>query len=211
MVGKLVPSVLATTAGQLRRRVTIAKQLSRSIHLDVMDGRFVAYRSTPLGPHLRLLRDLGLEMHLMVRSPERYWGVIKKLRPRLVYLPIELGTQLVPALRHLRSLGVVPGVAINPSTPVDRLRAVPSSIRDVLIMSVRPGRYHAPYLTATSKRIIAIRKQWPQLRLTCDGGMNTTTIPIVRKAGVSRCIVGSDLMFHPEPAVEWRRLQQLTK
>lgn len=206
----LIPAVLATNPRQLRRRLTIARRCSRTIHLDIMDGQFVRTRSIPVARYRSLFRGFRIELHLMVRSLDPYWDTILTLRPHRVYLHLERKTTLVDDIRRLRLLGIEAGIAINPTTPLHTLTSVRPLVRHLLIMGVHPGRYHAPYITSTVRRIATLHRRWPRLRLACDGGMSTATIPGVIEAGARQVVVGSAVMLGRDPDAAWRRLRQLT-
>ena len=48
MAVELIPSVLAQTPRQLRKRILLAEGLSNTIHLDVMDGKLVSTKSVSI-------------------------------------------------------------------------------------------------------------------------------------------------------------------
>jgi ribulose-phosphate 3-epimerase len=70
---KLAPSILAADFARLGERVAEAEQAGADrIHVDVMDGHFVANISmgAPIVASLRQVTRLHLETHLMISDPD---------------------------------------------------------------------------------------------------------------------------------------------
>ena len=70
---KLVPSILAADFARLGEQVAEAEQAGADrIHVDVMDGHFVANISmgAPIVASLRRVTRLHLETHLMISAPD---------------------------------------------------------------------------------------------------------------------------------------------
>ena len=211
MAVELIPSVLAQTSKQLLDRATLAHKLNRVIHLDVMDGCFVSTKSVALKTLQHQKFHGQVEVHAMVERLDTLVPLIASLHPQRVYVHVELGERLIPFIAYLRSRRIRVGLAINPTTSLTKLAPFIPAIESLLVMGVRPGKYHAPFISSTPKRINTLRLLYPKLKIAVDGGMNQKTLPKVIAAGVNRVIVGSDVMLNDEPVVEWRKLKALTK
>lgn len=211
MAVELIPSVLATTTPQLRRRLQVAQRLSPVIHVDLMDGRFVRRRSVSLRSWQRQALRSRLEIHAMVKDVSAIMDDLLKLQPRRVYVHVELGRRLRPIMAALRSHHVRIGVAINPGTATSAVVPYLAAADTILVMSVHPGRYGAPFLPRMVQRIAQLHRRYPTKTIACDGGMNVETIPRVIQAGAQRIIVGSDVVLNRHPQLAWRRDRGLTK
>lgn len=211
MAVELIPSVLANTTVQLRTRATLAEELGATVHLDVMDGKFVTQKSvSPVALSRRHWRR-RLEIHAMVDNPVTLLPLLDALHPQRVYLHVELGSSLLPLIAVLRSRRIEFGLAINPRTNINVLKFYIRYATSILVMSVQPGRYQAPFWSGSIERIRSIRRRWPKVTIAIDGGMNERTLTRAIKAGAKRLIVGSDVMLNPEPHTEWHKLKALTK
>jgi ribulose-phosphate 3-epimerase len=212
MAVKVVPAVLGRTAKEYRQRLTLAETLATTIHLDVMDGAFV--RSTSVRwstikqnpPHHRC------EIHAMVRQVDQLVPMIAALHPHRVYLHVELpATAVTPFIAFLRSRRIAVGLAINPTTRLDRLEPYTRHASAIMVMGVRPGQYGARWQPKTLQRLRAVRRRWPRLRRVCDGGVSERTIAQVIIAGAQEVIIGSAVMLATDPKATWRRLRSMTR
>ncbi len=207
---KILPAVLAGQRSTFRRRIDLARQLSTAIHIDIMDGLFVTSRSITQKTLASFSPLPRAELHLMVQRPIGWLKVVKRLRIPSVVVHVELGSQLRPAIKLFQSEGIRVSLAINPTTALSSLaRHLP--FRRVVIMSVHPGRYGAPFQQQTINRVAQLRRRWPKLTIAVDGGMNAQTIPLVIAAGAQEVVVGSDIMRNKHPKAEWDRLRRLTR
>lgn len=207
---ELIPSVLATTPRQLNQRWARAEALGKVVHLDIMDGVFVRQRSVSASSISHYQARKPFEVHAMVKRIDVLESVLTVCRPQLVYLPVELKSQRPLFERLVRRYNAEVGYAISPKTSLTTLWPILKNTTSILVMSVYPGRYGAPFLPSTVRRITTVRKQRPKARIMVDGGMDKVTIPRCIAAGCSGVIVGSDVMLRRNPGPEWRRLRRLT-
>ncbi len=211
MAAKLLPAVLATSPDQFRRRLRLALDLQREIHIDVMDGKFVSTRS--VGPSLFSPRTLRIkaEYHLMVLHPAEWIPMIKRVHGRRAILHVERQARLADIIRDFRRQGISVSLAISMGTPIARIKPYLRLIRALHVMAVRPGRYQARFLPQAVSRISLLHRRYPRLPISVDGGMNRRTIPLALAAGAQRIVVGSGVMLSAHPRWEWQRLQALIK
>lgn len=207
MVGKVLPAVLARSATQLRRQWNLASDYHATVHLDLSDGTLVPGRT--VGPRVlrRLDRHVPVEIHCMSNRPDRWLDTMIHLQTKRVILHVELGVHLKTYLAFVRSHHWQVILAINPRTRLSRLWPWIKEVGGVQVMGVYPGRQQARWQPATVARILAIHRRAPRIAITCDGGMNPVTIPLVRRAGATNFIVGSYLQEHPDPDSAWRQLR----
>jgi len=211
MLVELFPAVLATTLAELKSRTHLAQKLSPTIHLDVMDGKFVSTKSVSI----KTLQDMAwkgkVEIHAMVKNPTTLLPLLDSIKPRRVYLHVELGAALLPMIAVLRSRKIELGLAINPQTSITALEQFIPYAKSILVLSVHPGKYHAPLWPGAFSRIRTLRRRWPKLVIGADGSMNQSTIARAMKAGAQRLIVGSNVMLDEHPELAWKKLQTLTR
>lgn len=210
MAIELVPAVLAVNRRQFTSRLARARHLSPHIHLDLMDGHFVPTRSVDLARQAVPSTRCSVEIHAMVDSVGALVGPVLRWHPRRVFVHVELGDRLWPLIAFLRSQRIAVGLAINPTTRPAACQPFVAKVDALMVMGVKPGRYQAPYQPLILRKIAAIHRRWPKLKISCDGGMNPLTVAGVVRAGAKRLIIGSDVILNPRPQMEWRLLQRLT-
>ena len=138
----LSPSILDANFTRLGEAVQAAEAGGADcIHLDVMDGHFVPNISfgLPIVRDVRAITKLPLDVHLMIETPERYIEAFAKAGANKLTVHPETGYHLNRTLHAIRDLGVSPGVALNPATPLVAVEEVLGDVDRILIMSVNPG------------------------------------------------------------------------
>jgi ribulose-phosphate 3-epimerase len=208
---KIIPSVLARRKNDFDRLFLQAAKLSDVVHLDLATKPFVSASSVWPTKLPKLKKQPKIEVHAMTGQLAKLKQLIRHIKVQRVYLPVENGRSLSPYISWLQKEKIAIGLAINPGTAIKKLNPWRSDIKSVLVLSVKPGRYGAPYVKSTGQRIRDIKRAWPKLMITCDGGMNERTIKTVIAAGAQRIIIGSAIMLSPSPQQSWIRLKRLTK
>lgn len=178
------------------------------LHLDVMDGHFVP--NLTMGPALcaslrAALPDAYLDVHLMVDDPAKFVVPFARAGANCFTFHVEvMPSEGVGALaEQIRGTGMEVGLAINPSTPVDRIRPHLSVPDMVLVMSVNPGFSGQSFIAETLDKTRAIRAGLrPDQRLQMDGGISPSNAAAVRAAGCDVLVSASALFGQP---VEKRR------
>src|SRR5690606_6502914 len=107
------------------------------IHVDVKDGHFSP--NLTLGPPvvaaLRRVTTLPLDVHLMVEQPERLLDAFADAGADVLTVHVETCPHLHRTVQRIRELGVRPGVALNPATPLESLDEILPYVDLVLVMS----------------------------------------------------------------------------
>lgn len=195
---KIAPSLLSADISRLAEEVRRVEQCGADwIHVDVMDGHFVP--NITFGPlvvdSLRSVTNLFLDVHLMIREPEKHIDAFIKSGAGLITVHVETCTHLHRVLSYIKERGVKAGVALNPATPEEALKYIWDLPDLILVMSVNPGFGGQKFIPAVVPKIeeIArrIAKTGREIELQVDGGINIATAPLVAKAGATVIVAGS--------------------
>jgi ribulose-phosphate 3-epimerase len=212
---RIAPSILSADLGRLPEQIERAVEGGAEwLHIDVMDGHFVPSLTfgAPLVRALRRLTNLPLDVHLMVERPERYLGEFADAGAGVFTFHPEATVHVQRHLATSRQLGMLAGLALNPSTPVGLLEEVIDDVDLVLIMSVNPGYGGQSYIPQSSDKIRRTRavldRRGSGAALEVDGGITATTIAEAWEAGADTFVAGTAVFGAPDPAQAIRDLKR---
>lgn len=174
-------------------------------HLDVMDGRFVPNISfgLPVIEHIRKATHKFCDVHLMILEPGNFAEAFKNAGANGLTVHLEACTHLHRNIQQIRSLGMKPGVALNPHTPVSLLTEILHDIDLVLIMSVNPGFGGQQFIPQTFEKIRQLRKMSNEkgldLRIEIDGGVTVENARSIVEAGADVLVAGNTVFKSSDP------------
>ncbi len=198
MMIQIAPSILAANFAKLGEEVKeVEKAGAQLIHIDVMDGHFVpniSFGSIVLDA-IRPLTDLPLDVHLMIENPDQYIEQFAKAGADYITVHVEACRHLHRTIQLIRSLGVKPGVVLNPHTPIESIQHILEDIDMVLFMTVNPGFGGQQFIHSVVPKIEAlaaiIKERNLDIAIEIDGGINAETIVPCAKAGATIFVAGS--------------------
>lgn len=187
---RVLPAIIAGSQEELDGMLTHLAGNVEWVMLDFMDGAFVA--SKALMFDIKLRKGLHYEAHLMVKKPLDHLANLKgKVEAVIIHVESD---DFPEAMKKARSLGFEVAAAINPGTPLKRLEPHLKDLDRVLVMTVVPGQYGAPFVTEALETVKKIRRVAPRLPIEVDGAMNPENAKKAKAAGANIFASGSYIM-----------------
>jgi ribulose-phosphate 3-epimerase len=213
---QIVPSILAADFARLAEEIErVERGGAQMLHVDIMDGHFVPNLTMgpPVVEAIRKVTRLKLDLHLMIEDPDRYAPMFIEAGADMISVHQEACRHLDRTLRMIRSEGALPGVVLNPATPIGTLEDVLDLVDHVLIMSVNPGFGGQQFIPRSLQKIRALATQRHEERLNfaieIDGGVSLNNVETIVRAGCDWLVAGSSVFHSADPTATVKEMQHL--
>jgi ribulose-phosphate 3-epimerase len=198
---RIAPSILAADFGRLHEQLEAMEAAGADyVHVDVMDGSFVPNITIgqPVVAAARRATRLPLDVHLMIRDPDRHIAGFAEAGADLITVHVEACTHLHRTLQTIASLGKRAGVALNPATSLETVRWVLGDADMVLVMSVNPGFGGQKFIDTTLHRLRSVRamaeEQGADVDIQVDGGVVVDNAESIAAAGGNVLVSGTGIL-----------------
>ncbi|HHV29056.1 ribulose-phosphate 3-epimerase [Acetivibrio mesophilus] len=207
MLIKIAPSILSADFSKLGEEVLrIERAGADLVHVDVMDGHFVP--NITIGPpvvkSLKKVSKLPFDVHLMIENPDMYIESFADAGADIISVHAEACCHLHRTIQKIKLLGKKAAVALNPATSLCAVEWVLDDVDMVLLMSVNPGFGGQKYISGVTRKIEELKKiidnRGLDIDIEVDGGIDTTNIHSVTKAGANVIVSGSTIFAAEDTA-----------
>ena len=212
----IIPAIIPESITTFKRELERVSAFSHTIQIDIVDGRFVPFRSWPYegGDTFEAIRPLlgpfEVEFDLMVEEPETVVDKYLELGAKRIVVHLESTEKIEDMLSHHREHSYALGLSLGNDTPLEELTRYVADADYVQLMGIADiGAQGQPFDERVLARIEELRSAYPHLEISIDGSVNEETLPRLKTAGATRFISGSALLTADDPAAMYRRLTEL--
>jgi ribulose-phosphate 3-epimerase len=198
-VGILTADLL-DLGGELGRLLATGAEL---VHIDVMDGVFCP-QITVGPPVVKAIRTpLLKDVHLMIEDPLSKVDTFVQAGADMITFHLEGARQPHRVLQALGEAinvndparGLIRGVGLNPSTPVEAIEPLLDELEYILVVAIDPGWSGQSFQASTAGRLERARRlieaSGRPILLGVDGGVTRANIGHVAGLGADIIVSGS--------------------
>ena len=141
---------------------------------------------------MRKHSDKFFDVHLMIMQPERYIERFIQAGADGISFHVEATEKVEECIEIIRKHGKRAAIAINPNTPIEKIKPYLDKIDMALLMTVYPGYGGQKYITDVNEKIKELRAiVGEDFDIEVDGGVNASTIEMAKEAGANVFVAGT--------------------
>lgn len=210
----LVPAIIPKSLTHLQTSLQAIERV-HEVHIDIVDGKFVAPVSWPIEP-LGNVYDLAealeahsVEVDIMTEKPLQQAEAWLAIGVDMIVVHVEaLSVNEFASLTNMSDSSI--GISALLDTPYETLRPYLELADYTQVMGIKTiGAQGQPFDERAIERVNAIAQDFPNLLISIDGSVNEDTIPKLRSLPASRFIVGSAIMGADKPEEAYSALKKL--
>ncbi len=199
----IIPTILEESLVGLKTKIEIFNNKVPFFHIDIGDGLFVKFKPefTP-EQAVELFPKFMFQIHLMCLNSADY--ITKKYSNiKTVIFQAETEENYLKTAEYFKRLGYEVGLCINLETPPPEYF---ENIDFIQFMAVVPGAQHNKFDEKVVQKIFTFHKQFPDVPIQVDGGVNNSNILDLKKAGAINFAVGSYILKSEKPLETYEEL-----
>lgn len=181
------------------------------MHFDVMDGCFVE-RLTVGPPFIKAVKThLLKDVHLMIYNPEEKVREYVDAGADMITIHIESSRDAHLVLKELLKMenkndperGLIRGVAINPDTPINKLKPLLEDIEMIVVLAVNIKLKGFPFFYSYADKFMEVKDlistSGKEILLCIDGGVKKNNISEFARVGADILVSGSAIFDGKDP------------
>lgn len=226
---EVIPALLVEDYNELKEQLSRIINIASIVQIDVCDGKFVDTTTWPMrgsDPYVEAILDereglpywdsLDFEFDLMIANAHEQFEFFVRLGAKRIVFHLEAEANQTKFVEFLEGVDMYTrenisiGVAINTTTPIEKLKTIISKVDFVQCMGIEHiGSQGEPFDDRVLNQIKSLRSTYPELIISIDGSVNEFTAPLLVEAGANRLVVGSALLHSYDVRETMQNLKNL--
>ncbi len=211
---EIIPAVLPKNYEDMKNKIALVRGIVPVVQIDLCDGEFVDNMTWPfttggIEDHnfvkimneeegMPFWEDLDFELDLMVMDAIDNFDIYTKLSPKRIVFHLESVEEIEELKNFIEGMDVYIrdaiqiGVAVNTTTKVELVFPLINYVDFVQCMGIENvGFQGQDFDERVLGQIKSLKKEFPDLIISVDGGVNFETIPKLVESGATRLVAGS--------------------
>ena len=183
---KVAVSIIKSKLSEKETVDLINQTSADSLHIDIMDGKFVENKTYCFEDIKLILRNnhKPIDIHLMCENPLDYIKQYIELKPQIIFFHIETVPNPLELIDYLHKNSIKCGIAINPQTSIDAIKPYLNNLDVVLVMTVHPGKGGQTFMIEMVDKIKELSLINGNFEIEIDGGVNNESIKYLENADI---------------------------
>jgi len=194
---QIIPTILEKEFEKAMVKIRQAKNISKWIQIDVIDGKFglgKTFELELLNNNLEETEDILWEIHLMVNEPKNWVEKCNFVNASRIVGQVEMMTDRNEFINEVKNLGIEAGLAIDIETEIGE---IPEETDLIVLLSRKAGFEKNNFDNKVFEKIDKLKKIRNEKKLKfvigVDGGIDTTNIGKLNRAGVEIAYCGGSI------------------
>ena len=211
---QIIPTILEKEFWPAENKIRHAKNISRWIQIDVIDGVFTegkTFELELLNSKLEETENVLWEIHLMVKEPKNWIEKCNFINASRVIGQVEMMTNREDFITGIKDLGMEAGLAFDIETEIGE---IPQETDLVLLLSRKSGFGNYDLDEMIFKKIEKLKKIKEEknlkFRIGIDGGINEENIKRLNDAGIDIAYCGGSI-FNGMVDDNWEKLKYVSE
>lgn len=205
---EIIPAIMPKDFEEITDKAAAVYRFVKAIQIDIMDGQLTHTVSWPYFPGqeesfekiasgeigLPYWKDIDYEADLMIRNPEDDFGSFVNAGFHRLIVHVESTLKFREIIEEWKGVVEI-GAAINVDTENDILfPLIEDGVSFIQFMGIATIGYQgSPFDSRVLEKIASLRKLYPEVIISVDGGVNLETARLLVKAGANRLVSGSTI------------------
>ncbi|OGD68486.1 hypothetical protein A2996_03645 [Candidatus Campbellbacteria bacterium RIFCSPLOWO2_01_FULL_34_15] len=198
---EVIPAIIPKSYEDLRQKISLVKDFSHFVQIDITDGIFVSSTSWPYSDSvwsegifldMPFCNECNFEFDLMIQDPEKTINDWIMEGASKIVVHVESTDNLELLIAELKEKKIEVGLAFNIETPFDLYSHLLDKADFIQLMGIEKiGFQGQAFSEKIFEKIADLRKRKPDVIMSVDGGVNLENAKRLKEAGVNRVAVGS--------------------
>lgn len=202
------PTVLSDNVDDYKAQLGRVVGFAKRVHLDMADGVFAPSQTIPI-TEMQRPEDESIEvnLHVMYQEPHKYLADMLALKPDVIIVHAECGSDIRALAADIHKAGVRFGLALLADTPVETIKPYLDVTDHVLLFAGTLGSHGGVARMDTLVKAKELKSLKPGLEIGWDGGVNAGNAAELVAGGVDVLNAGGAIQHADDPKAAFDAIQ----